>query len=97
MGGAAEGVPCDGERVGYVGGLDGEHDGHPDVVGAPAELRGDLRRRDGRIDGIGEGTLEVFADGSPGTPAAAARHSEPHRVARLPPASRPPRHAFMIT
>ena len=43
-GGAAEGVPRDGQRVGDVGGQDRERDGHPDVVGAPAELGRDLRR-----------------------------------------------------
>src|SRR5450755_678314 len=37
-----------------------------------------------------EGALEVRADRSPGTPPVATRHGEPHRVARLPPAGRPP-------
>jgi hypothetical protein len=46
---------------------------------APGERSG--RRGDGRIDGIGEGALEVRADASPGTPAAAARHGDAHRVA----------------
>jgi len=90
-------VPGDGQRVGYVGGDDGKRDGHPDVVGAPAQLGRDLRRGDRRIDRIGEGPLEVRADASPRMPAAPTRHGEPHRIARLPSAGRPPRHAFMIT
>ena len=76
---------------------DGEREDHPDVVGAAAELGGDLGRGDGRIGGVSQGALEVRADGSPDPPAAAARHGEPHRVARLPPAGRPPRHPIMIT
>ena len=96
-GGAAEGVPRDGQRIGHVGGEDGDRDAHPDIVDAPAELGRDLRRGDRRIDGIGQGALEVRADRSLGTPPASARHGQPHRVARLGPAGRPPRHTFMIT
>ena len=76
---------------------DGERDGHADVVSAPADLGRDLRRGDRRIARIGKDTSEIRADGSPGTAAAAARHGEPHRVARLVPGGRPPRHSFMIT
>jgi hypothetical protein len=43
-GGTAESVPRDGQRVGQVRDDDGERYGHPDVVGATAELGGDLRR-----------------------------------------------------
>jgi hypothetical protein len=96
-GGAAEGVPRGGQSVGHVDGDHGERDAHPDVVGAPAELGRDLRRDDRRISSTGEIALEVRADRSPGTPPAAARHGELHRVVRLGPAGRPPRHTFMIT
>jgi len=81
----------------HVRGDDGERDGHLDVVGASAELGGDLRRDDRRIGRIGQAALEVGADRSPDPPAAAARHGEPHRVASFHLAGRPPRHAFMIT
>ena len=53
-GGAAEGVPRDGQRIGHVRGNDGERDAHPDIVDAPTELGRDLRRGDRRIDGIGQ-------------------------------------------
>ena len=96
-GGAGEGIPPDGERIGHIQGCDGQRHRHPDVVRAAPVLRSDLRCRDGRIACIRQGTFEVAADGSPGTPAVSARHGEPHRVARLPPGGRPPRHAFMIT
>ncbi len=71
-GGAAEGVPRDGQRAGHVH----RDDGHPDIVGASAELRRDLRRGDRRIGRISEGALEVRADHSPGTPPAAAPTSQ---------------------
>ena len=66
----------------------GEHDGYLDVVSTPANFGSDLRRGDGRLDRIGEGALEVRADGSPGTPAAPGWHGEPHRVPPLPPTGR---------
>ena len=56
---------------------------HPDIVGAPAELGRDLSRGACRVSRSSEGVLEVRADHSPGTPAAPARHGEPHRVAPL--------------
>jgi hypothetical protein len=96
-GGAAEGTPGNGQRIGHVRRDHGEREGHPDIAGAPAELGRDLRRGDRRIGRIGEGVLEVPADRSPGTPAVPARHCEPHRVPPLPPSGRPPRHLFMIT
>ena len=72
-GGAEEGVPRDGQSVGHVRGGDGDSDGHPDVVSAPAQLGRGLRRSDRRIGRTGQGALEVRADRSPGTPAASAR------------------------
>jgi hypothetical protein len=60
-GGAADGVPRDGQRVGHIRGQDGERDGHADVIGTPAELGGDLGRGDDWTGRIGEGALEVRA------------------------------------
>jgi hypothetical protein len=79
-GGAPEGTPGNGQRISHVRGDHGEREGHPDIAGAPAQLGRDLRRGDRRIGRIGEGVLEVRADRSPGTPAAAARHGQPHRI-----------------
>jgi hypothetical protein len=56
--GATEGVPRDGQRIGHVRGDDGDRDGHPDIVDAPAELGRDLRRGDRRIGGIGQGRAQ---------------------------------------
>ena len=86
-GGAAEGVPGDGERVGHVSGQDSERDGDPVelVSGASAELRRDLRRRrcpDCRRSA--RARPKSVRTASPGTPAAAAaRNGEPHRIALL--------------
>ena len=57
-----EGVPRNGERIGNIRGDDGERDGHPDVVGPPAQLGRDLRRGNRRIGRISESALEVRAD-----------------------------------
>jgi hypothetical protein len=43
---------------------DGHRDRHRDVVSTSAVLRGDLGRGDGRVNRIGQGTLEVCAGGS---------------------------------
>jgi hypothetical protein len=94
--GAGEDVPRDGQRVGNVTRINRHRDRHAHVVGAPAVLGGDLSRRDGRVGRIGQSTLELPADGSPGTPPAAAWHGQLHAVPRRPPGGRPPRHAFMI-
>jgi hypothetical protein len=95
---AALGVPRDAQRIGNVGGDDRERDRYPDIADAPAELGGDLRQGDRRIDRTGQGTLDVRAlPCSPGPPAAAARHGEPHRIAPLTPDAHPPRRALVIT
>ena len=65
-GGAADGFPCDGSRGGTSSAGDGQRAGDPDVGGAPAVSRRRSSRSDGRI---GEGILQVRANGSPGADA----------------------------
>ena len=66
--GAMDGFPCDGSRVGTSSaGGGGQRAGDPDGGGAPAVPRRRSSRSDGRI---GEGILEVRANGSPGADAA---------------------------
>jgi len=90
----AKGIPPDRQRAGHVRGRDGQRNRHPDVIRAPAVLGGDLGSGNGMV---GQSRLDLGADASPGAPAAATRHAEPHPVTRRPLAGRPPRHAFMIT
>jgi len=85
------------DRLRDVGGGGRDHDDGLDEVRASPLLRCELGREHGRIAWAGEGGLEVAADRSPRTPAAAARDGERHCVARGPAAAVPRRHGSMIT
>jgi hypothetical protein len=91
---AAFRIPHSGvERLGDVEGDDRHRDSHPDVVATPPDLRIDVGGDDRRAFLPGEAAFEVSADGSPCTPAAAARHAEADEVApAIPPDDHASRH-----
>ena len=97
-GGVGEGVPRDGQRVGHIGGGDRQRDRYR-TYSAPRRCSEAISAAAmARSAGWARARSKAGADCAPGTLATAARHGEPHRVARRPPGSgRPHRHAFMIT
>ena len=87
--GLSEGPPGQVKRLGHVVGDDRGHDHQPDIIATAAELPVDPRGKDNIACLLGEPVFEGAADGSPGAPAAAARHGQAHQVTR---ATTPPGH-----
>jgi hypothetical protein len=80
--GPVEGVPCDGERLGDVGGVNREQDSHGHVVPAAPALGFDARAGQRGILLLGEAAFKVSAGAQPLAGAAVAGHAEPDLEAR---------------
>jgi len=76
-GGPAEGIPCDGERLGDVGGVNYEQDPYRHVIPAAPALGFDANFGHRRILLLGEASLEVTAGVQPTDDSALAGHGEP--------------------